>query len=563
MKKILNLLDKKDKFKFIILFFLLLTLLVFEIFSISSVFPLLVYLSNRENLEKYTLLISFLNYFNLKDSNQIIMFFLSLVVLFHVFKVFFNLFTTFFQWKFIYNLQSKLSNKLLKFYLLKEINFYYKNNTSFLIRNINIEVNLFIINYLQPVLVVIAETIIITGIIIFLFAINPLAAGTVAAILVVFSLLLAKSTKGKTNFWSKTRQNQEGERLKILQHTFGLIEELKILGRLNYSIKKFSKTSELISKSGTYQMFFIDTPRVLLELIAIIAFCSLIMLLHIVTKNEDSIIPIIGVFGAAAFRLLPTANRILVSLQRIKYAKISANLIFAELDQSKNENNLANINKNKNKLEFSSKIKIKNLSFFYEKKKILDGLSFEVNKGEIVGIIGPSGKGKTTFLKVFMGLLMPYEGSIYCDDKDIFKERDKWFNNLGYVPQHIFLIDDTIYNNVGISINEEDIDYERVNKCLEIAQLKNFIEQLPENIHTKVGERGVRLSGGQRQRIGIARALYNDPDILLFDEPTSSLDDETENFFLEYLKSLKKQKTILIISHKIQTAKICDRFIKI
>jgi ABC-type multidrug transport system fused ATPase/permease subunit len=542
---------------------LLLALLLFEIFSISSVFPLLVYLSNRENFEKYSLIISFLNYFNLKDSNQIVIFFLSIVILFHVFKVFFNLFTTFFQWKFIYNLQSKLSNKLLKFYLLKEINFYYKNNTSFLIRNTNIEVNLFVINYLHPVLVIIAESIIITGIVIFLFAINPLAAGTVTAILVIFSLMLTKSTKSKTNFWSKTRQNQEGERLKILQHTFGLIEELKILGRLNYSIEKFSKTSELISKSATYQMFFIDSPRILLELIAIIAFCSLIMLLHVITKNDVSIIPIIGIFGAAAFRLLPTANRILVSLQRIKYAKISANLIFDELDQSDNLNNLTNINKDKDKLNFSSKIKVSNLSFFYEKKKILDGLSFEVNKGEIIGIIGPSGKGKTTFLKVFMGLLTPCQGSIYCDDKDIFKERNKWFNNLGYVPQHIFLIDDTIYNNIAISINEKDIDFERVNKCLEIAQLKNFIEQLPENFHTKVGERGVRLSGGQRQRIGIARALYNDPDILLFDEPTSSLDDETENFFLEYLKSLKKQKTILIISHKIQTAKICDRFIKI
>jgi ABC-type multidrug transport system fused ATPase/permease subunit len=563
MKKIFNLLDKKDKFKFIILFFLLLTLLLFEIFSISSIFPLLAYLINKETFEKYSLLVNLLNYFNLKDSNQIIIFFLSIIIIFFIFKSVLYLCTIFFQWKFIYNLQAKISNKLLKIYLLKEINFYYKNNTSLLIRNINIEVSLFILNYIHPILTIFAETIIIIGIGIFLFSINPLATVLVTFILVTFSLLLIKLTKSKTIFWSNIRHDQEGQRLKILQHTFGLIEELKILGRLKNSIEKFSKTSELISKSGTYQMFFIDTPRVFLELVAIIAFCTLILLLDTITKNGDSIIPVVGVFGAAAFRLLPTASRILLSLQRIRYAKVSANLIFGELDQSNNQTNLVNINKNKDKLNFSSKIQINNLSFFYGEKKILDRLNLEINKGEIVGIIGPSGKGKTTFLKVFMGLLMPNQGSIYCDGVDILKERDKWFNNLGYVPQHIFLTDDTIYNNVAISMNEEEIDFEKVNKCLEIAQLKSFVEQLPKTINTKVGERGVRLSGGQRQRIGIARALYNDPDILLFDEPTSSLDDETEIFFLEYLKSLKKEKTILIISHKMQTAKICDRFISI
>jgi ATP-binding cassette, subfamily B, bacterial PglK len=563
MKKILNLFDKKDKFKFVILFFLLLTLLLFEIFSISSIFPLLAYLIDKQNFEKYILLVNLLNYFNFKDSNQIIIFFLSIIIIFFIFKSVLNLCTTFFLWKFIYNLQAKLSNKLLEIYLSKEINFYYKNNTSFLIRNINIEVGLFILNYIHPILTIFTETIILIGIGLFLFSVNSLATVVVTFVLVTFSLILIKLTKNKTIFWSNIRHDQEGQRLKILQHTFGLIEELKILGRLKNSIEKFSKTSELISRSGTYQMFFVDTPRFFLELVAIIAFCTLVLLLYTITKNGESIIPVVGVFGVAAFRLLPTASRILLSLQRAKYAKVSANLIFDELHKGKYQNNLVNINKNKNKLNFSSKVKVDNLTFLFDEKKILDCLNFEVNKGEIVGIIGPSGKGKTTFLKVFMGLLTPYQGSIYCDGKDIFKERDKWFNNLGYVPQQVFLMDDTIYNNVAISINEEEIDFERVNKCLKIAQLKSFIEQLPEKIHTKVGEKGVRLSGGQRQRIGIARALYNDPDILLFDEPTSSLDDETENFFLEYLKSLKKEKTILIISHKMQTAKICDRFISI
>ena len=279
-------------------------------------------------------------------------------------------------------------------------------------------------------------------------------------------------------------------------------------------------------------------------------------------------LPTIGIFAAAAFRILPTSNRFLTAIQRLKYARPVINILFDELQIIKsNENINKEIDKKeitlKEKIFIKNKISFKNISYSYpERGRVLDDLSLSIKKGSVIGIIGESGKGKTTFLRIVTGLLNISEGKYLIDDKlDLSKDSNmrKWQNTIGYVPQFVYLIDDTIKKNIIYGLDEKKIDQRKLDRALQLAQIKDFVNSLPEKENTIVGERGVKISGGQRQRIGIARAIYNEPEILIFDEATSSLDEITEESFFDQIYNLKKNKTIIIVSHKKSMLNKCDK----
>ena len=267
-------------------------------------------------------------------------------------------------------------------------------------------------------------------------------------------------------------------------------------------------------------------------------------------------------FAVAAFRLLPSFNRITNFLSIILFNKPAVDAVYHDLKEIEQIEKGTNYNEKENvkRTQLKKKIEIRNVCFHYpeSEQKVLDMVSFEIKKNQSVAFIGPSGAGKTTLADILLGALAPTYGEIKVDGENINENLRSWQKNLGYIPQTIYLMDDTIKNNIAFGIEESEIDQKKLEEAIEKAQLRDFIEALPEGLETEVGERGVKLSGGQRQRIGIARALYNDPDVLVLDEATSALDNDTEKAVMEAIENLSGSKTLIIIAHRLTTIQNCD-----
>jgi ABC-type multidrug transport system fused ATPase/permease subunit len=302
----------------------------------------------------------------------------------------------------------------------------------------------------------------------------------------------------------------------------------------------------------------LQLPRIFLEIIALTALSTLIFIMLYQQKSISNILTILGLFAAASFRLLPSVNRVMAFMQQIRFANSSIKLIFNEFVS------FANINTTKSSLEqlIFKTFEADEIAFSYPNTSeiTLKSVNLKFDAGEIIGIIGKSGSGKSTFIDLLLGLYDPLNGTLKVNNKPVLI--NDWQNIIGYVPQNIFLTDDTIRNNIAFGIPSELINEQRVNDVLEISQLSEFINDLPNGLETIVGERGISISGGQRQRIGIARALYNDPQILVFDEATSSLDSDTERAFMDSMKILFGRKTIVMVAHRMSTLVDCDKIYK-
>ena len=284
--------------------------------------------------------------------------------------------------------------------------------------------------------------------------------------------------------------------------------------------------------------------------------------------NVTNMMATLATFGVAAIRVLPSVNRINTYITEIAYATPSLDFVYDNLQEGMKTNaKLAErkANSQKEKLKLEDRIELKNISFHYPdtEKNIFTHANMVVPKGKSVGIMGTSGAGKSTIVDILLGLLHAQEGQITCDGVDIFKNYESWLAQIGYIPQSIYLIDESIRDNIAFGIDADKINEKRIWEVLEESQLKEFVESLPEGLNTTIGDRGIRLSGGQRQRIGIARALYHDPEILVFDEATSALDNETEAAVMEAVNSFHGKKTMVIIAHRLNTIEKCDIIYKV
>ena len=296
-------------------------------------------------------------------------------------------------------------------------------------------------------------------------------------------------------------------------------------------------------------------PRLYLEFLAVLGLATLVVVMTMQSGSLETMLPILGVFLAAAFRMIPSVNKILTSLQVIRMGVPDVDGLHAEFKLISDVKNVG-----EGVLDFSKGIELKNVVYKYPEtsQEALCNISIKIIKGSTVGLIGPSGSGKSTLVDVLLGLFDPISGDVYSDEISIKINMREWQSKIGYVPQTIYLIDDTLRNNIAFGISNKDIDDEAIKRVIRLAHLEEFVKSLPMGLDTTVGERGVKLSVGQRQRVGIARALYNDPPILVLDEATSALDDETENVVMEAIKSLHGIKTIIIVAHRLSTIEHCD-----
>ena len=301
-------------------------------------------------------------------------------------------------------------------------------------------------------------------------------------------------------------------------------------------------------------------PRLWLELITVISLVLLIVFLVNQSDQLTEIIPILGLFAAGAFRLMPSSNRLISAIQQMRFSIPIVQTLAEEflLDIPSKESNLSSI-------EFEDLIEVKEISFSYPNTKVLalNNINFKIKKGETIGIIGESGSGKSTLIDIILGLLDPAKGQIIIDNQSMHLAKRNWQNKIGYVPQTIFLNDESLKRNIAFGLPEQDIDEGKIKQTILAAQLEEYIETLPDGIETSLGERGVRMSGGQRQRIGIARALYHGPDVLVLDEATSSLDNETESEVMAAIEMMRGEKTIIIVAHRLSTVKNTDRLINL
>ena len=475
----------------------------------------------------------------------------------YLFKNVILAFILWFQNGFLFSLKARLSQQLFRAYLNKPFAFHLDNNSAPLIRNAFGEVGTIVGAGVQPILYLIAEGLVVAGILSVLVLVNPMAMLITGGVVLAMGVLAYSGTRKYLYNLGANKALNEGNRLSHLQEGIAAVMEIKICGKEHEFIRRYARwdnaSAHVLRINATVQ----NAPRIWFEVVFIAAFAFLVLCWDAQGKQHEEIISTLILLAAAAFRLLPSATRILSALNNIQFGLPVIELLNEDL---KTEKNLA-----EERLRFENNIVFKGVSFRYSRNSsmILNEVSVEIKKNETVGVMGISGQGKSTLVNIMAGLLSPTSGEVCIDSKPIKGREVSWYRHIGYVPQQVYLLDDTIKRNVAFGVHDEDIDESRVWAVLKKSGLKTDVEGMPEGIETKVGERGARISGGQKQRLGIARALYRGPALLILDESTSSLDIKTEAGILETLSGLKGQITMVIVSHRQSAFGSCNKILEV
>lgn len=555
LKFILN--DKKDIWKIIVIFIGSLLAAISEIISIGSI-PLFVTLLIDPQLFQSKLSdyvdISFL--FNLERSELILLGGIILMVVF-VIKNLFLMILIFFQSKVIRDFNVKLTDKLYKLYLYAPYFIHLKKNNAELVRNIIGETSQ-VISAILKIMTLFRELLVLIFVFLLVLYVDVLITLFIFSILSACAAIFFYITRKTIHKNAKYMQDLSASRIKSVNETFGAIKEVKIFNIEKIFNKKFFSMSLLREHYYFVNSFLTSIPRHFLETIIVFTLIFVLMLYNYFEKDFNSLLPLLTLLSVAAIRLLPSFNSISQSLSSIKSLAPSINLVINEIQTLEKIKNKKNSLQSENFL-FKKRIEFNNVSFKYpgNSSNTLSDINLEILHNSKVAIIGSSGAGKTTFINLLLGLLKPSAGSILVDGKNIEENLKVWQSIIGYVPQDIYLMDDTIKNN--ITFNEEIVDDKQLEKILKLSRLESFVNSLPNGLETYVGERGTRISGGQRQRIGIARALFKDPKVIIFDEATNALDNENENKIMNEILALDIKKNLIIITHKHELVKACNK----
>jgi ATP-binding cassette, subfamily B, bacterial PglK len=576
-KVLFNLLKITQKINFYFFVFFALIGMFLETLSVGLIIPILSQIINPDLIMKYSSVIYFLelispinalnktNLFqlNVNQNNNIIISMFFLFAIFFIFKFFYMFFLEWLKSYYVFSVFKNVGNKLFKVYLSQPLMFHYITSTSDLIANITSEIGIFINNAVYPFVRMVTELIFIFGIFIFLLFYQPLV--TLFAFVFIFSTCVTfiYFSKHKINQWSKIRQDADFKRIKAFQQGLGAIEYIKLRSIEDFFYNKFFRENTLVSKVAIKQSLLSSLPLYFLEIVGVFSLLLVAITMTVNSQSVENLIITLGLFTAAAFKIIPSANRVLQAYSFIKYSKPVIDLFYKQLTEMYNTNKTSN--SNDPKLKFNNSLIINNLNFSYPEsdRKIINEFNLEMTALTSVGIIGESGTGKSTLIKIIMGLIKPDKGQILVDGVSIRANIYDWRNKIGYVSQNTYIIDDSLKKNIAIGLNDEEINLDKLNKIIKLCQLSKFVELLEYKLDTNLGEIGSKISGGEIQRIGIARALYNDPSILILDEPTSALDPKNENNILDLFEKLRGEITILMISHKEQSLRVCDKVIKL
>ena len=562
-QKLKKIIDKKDKLNLIFLFLILIVSTFLEMIGIG-VIPIftMIFIEPSSIIEKLPGIFDY-NFIYDLDKKVLAMYMLITLVMVFIIKNSFLVFVNYFSGMILKRIRENLTNKMFRDYINSKYEFHIQRNSADLIRNVNSEVSK-AVYYIIGHVSLIKEILILFMIFLILTVTSTKASLLIFVFLGIFSIIFFLFTRKSSQVRGKLIQEYWGKQTRTLKHGMGSIKEIKMLKKEKFIFKIFQFNTNRIESYNFMQSFIVTLPRLFLEVITILGISAILISFTFSDQSIESFIPLIVLISVSAVRLIPSFSVISQSIATIKYQSASFELIIKEINDMQKLTRFRNdqgVPEVIEKINFDNKIEIKNLTYNYPltEKKIIENISFEIKPGERVGIAGKSGAGKSTLLDLLCGLLQPSEGKIIVDGIDINEKENNWKEQIGYVPQETYLLDDTIKSNIAFGLEEKDFDDKRFKKALKMSQLDGFIETLPEKELTNVGDQGIRLSGGQKQRIGIARALYFMPKILILDEPTSALDGENESLILNDMYNLDSKITLIIISHRMNVFENCQK----
>ena len=552
IKKFLYFFNKRQKKYLLLLFGFMLIVTILEMAGLGFIFSIVGTLSPTNT--KSNLFIDKLSIFFELDKTEILTYLLVAFLLFYLIKIVFLTFYNWFESNFLYTYKENLSSKVFQEYLNQDFSYFYNRNSSEFIRNLITEVDLFIL-YLVSVLKVALEIIVVIGILFFLSYINFYFTILITIVFLFFSTLYILLFKEKLNKWGIQRQSNIQKMIQFMQEGFDGIKVIKLLGREKFFFNKFKVHNINLSRIGAKTTFFGNVPKLLFELVGVFFVIFLLYVLYLSGRSVIEIAQILGIYVAASFRILPSINKIVTSLQNIKLNFPAINVLYLELKNFKKED-LSSYKK----FSFNNNIFVDIKKFKYSNSNSFEISDVKLNilKGEKIGIIGATGSGKSTVVEILTGISKPTEGSITVDGKPIFSNVKGWQKLIGFVPQKIFILDESLKNNILFGLDSKKYTEDQILLLIKKLSLEILLKRLPNGLDGNLGEDGVNLSGGEIQRIGLCRALVHDPEILFLDEATSSIDANTESQILNELK-IFKEKTIISIAHRINTLKNCDK----
>ncbi|MBQ7481927.1 MAG: ABC transporter ATP-binding protein [Lachnospiraceae bacterium] len=565
LRKINYIFSKKQKIQSVFLCIGLFIGALFELVGVSLITELVSIVTDPSKIHKNPMLKSVYDLFGMREDRQ---FFLALVIgliILYLVKNIFLLWINYVQYTFIYNNQLRLSGRLIDCYLKKPYTYHLDKNSAEMVRNVMLDTERFF-QMLLSVFLMLSELLISLLLCVYLFTVDWFITVSVAVILGIFTAIYLLLFKNKAKEYGKINQIYDGKMHQSINQALGAVKDIKILHREKYFVDAFCGYGKKKMRAVRNNNVLGQAPKYVIETVCIGAILLVLVFKLYMGEDLSTMITQLAAFAVAAFKLLPSASKINNFANLIIFLKPSVDLIYRDIRDTEDMKSFELTDAVTDfEIKDADAISVTGLTYRYPhtEKDVLKDVSLKIPLGYAVGLMGPTGAGKSTLADVILGILTPTSGTVCYGNMNVHEHPIKWSRKLAYIQQSIYLADETIRNNVAFGIDDDKIDEEKVWKALEEAQIKDFVKSLPEGLDTMVGERGVRLSGGQRQRIGIARALYDDPEILVLDEATSALDNETETAVMEAIDNLMGRKTLIIIAHRLTTLRNCQKIFKV
>lgn len=564
-KKFYQLLNRHQKNRVVILFFMMIIGAGFEVLGVSMMLPLVTAVMNPDIITENKLCVWICEKFGIATHVDFVIWCIIALIIIFVVKAVYLTFEYSVQYRFVFNNRFMTQSQLLNAYLHRSYEYFLSAQSGEIIRIVQTDAaNSF--DMLTVILNFATETVVSFAIILTIFVINPFMTLFVAASLLILMAVISKCLRPLLRREGEIYQKTYAETNKWLLQSISGIKEVKVTETEDFFLNNFIKQGQKMVNAARWNSTLQNVPRNLIELVSVCSMMTVLGIMIVTGHEMDSLLPSLSAFVMAAVKLLPSANRMVAGVTQVTFYEPALDNMLENLEVLKEQ--ISDSCEEVKKLPLTKEIRLTKIDYTYPdgEKKIFDQADFVVPVGSSVGIIGASGAGKTTAVDILLGLLKPQAGQILADGVDVSTNMQGWLSHIGYIPQMIFMLDDTIRANIvfgHIKKDREKLDSgmdmeEAVWAALEEAQLADFVRTLPKGIDTAIGERGVRLSGGQRQRIGIARALYTNPDVLVFDEATSALDNETEEAIMQSINALHGKKTMIIIAHRLTTIEGCD-----
>lgn len=556
LRKMRVLLEPSERRSLVVLFGLMLIGMIFETLGVSLVIPAIALLNEQQLPERLSALKPLIAAFGHPGRDVLIIAGMVTLVVVYLVK---NLFLAVLAWRqarFAQDLNVHLSQRLFTTYLSQPYTFHLQRNSALLINTIVKEVDMVTAGGVSPGLMLCAEIVVLAGLGTLLVVVEPVGAIIVGAAVAMSAWGFQRLTSNRTDRWALARQYHDDMSIQHLQQGLGAAKDVILLGRESEFLSQYLWHTTRRAHAGQRNDVMQQLPRLALEFLAITSLAALTLAMLAQDRPPAVVLPTLGLFAAVAFRVLPSVNRILNCMQLVRFAAPSVGRLYDDLTTL----TPSAIERPRGTSRLRKAIELLDVTYTYPSSTTpaLTRVSLRIEQGAFVGIVGASGDGKTTLIDVLLGLLVPEAGNVLVDGQDIRQDLRGWQDQIGYVPQDIYLTDDTLRRNIAFGLADQHIDEIAVWSALRAAQLEHFVQGLPDGLDTLVGERGIRISGGERQRIGIARALYHDPEILVLDEATSSLDTGTERGVMDTVRDLQHRKTIIIVTHRLTTIENCD-----